>query len=382
MKNFSYFCPTRIVFGKDSLNKLASLLPKDKKIILIYGKGSIKKNGIYDQVKTTLRDFNYCEFEGIEANPKFETCMKAAEFIKEQNAQFILSVGGGSVLDGCKFISVATHFEGDPWDILSKNAAPKSAIEIGCVMTLPATGSEMNSGAVISKLETNEKLSFKTDITFPKFSIIDPTFTYSLPQRQLTNGLVDSFVHTMEQYCTIDINTMIQDEFALGILKTLVALSPNIKEGNNDYNTRANFCWSSTVALNNWIRVGVIEDWATHMIGHELTAFYGIDHAQSLAIVMPRVLEFNLELKKAKLAKLGRDVFGLSGDEDEVAKAAILKVREFFESCEMKCDLSDYGIDKIEASKKVSQRFLDRDVKIGENGSIDYKAIEKILLNC
>lgn len=381
MKNFTYYCPTKIVFGKNNLDKLAGLLPKDKKIILVYGKGSVKRNGIYDKVIEVLKDFDFCEFEGIEANPSFETCMKVVDFIKEEKAEFILSLGGGSVLDACKFIAVARFFEGDAWEILSKQAKVSQALDFAAIMTLPATGSEMNSGSVISKKESKEKLSFRSDLTFPKFSIIDPEFTYSLPQRQLTNGLVDSFVHVMEQYCTIDIQTMIQDEFALGILRTLITLAPNIKEDKKDYELRANFCWSATVALNNWIRVGVIEDWATHMIGHELTALYGIDHAQSLAIVLPRVLEYNFELKKTKLAKLGRTVFALHGNEDELAEEAIIKIKEFFISCGMKINLADYGIDKVEASKKISQRFFERQMKIGEKASIDYKGIEEILLN-
>lgn len=381
MKNFTYYCPTKIIFGKNTLDKLAALLPKDKKIILVYGKGSVKRNGIYDQVAKVLENFDFCEFEGIEANPSYETCMKVVEVIKEEKAEFILSLGGGSVLDACKFIAVARYFEGDAWDILSKQAKVSQALDFAAIMTLPATGSEMNSGSVISKLATKEKLSFRSDLTFPKFSIIDPEFTYSLPQRQLTNGLVDSFVHVMEQYCTIDIQTMIQDEFSLGILKTLVTLAPNIKEDKKDYEVRANFCWSATVALNNWIRVGVIEDWASHMIGHELTALYGIDHAQSLAVVLPRVLEYNFELKKVKLAKLARRVFNLKGNDEELAEEAIIQIKKFFESCGMKINLADYGIDKVEASKKISQRFFERQMKIGEKASIDYKGIEEILLN-
>lgn len=373
MLNFEYYCPTRIVFGKGSVDRLPELIDRSKKVLMISGGGSIKKNGVYDQVKRALSGYDLLEFSGIEPNPKYETCMKAVELIKKENVDFLLAVGGGSVLDGTKFIAAAAKYEGeDPYDILTKGAAVKDALPLGDVITLPATGSEMNSNAVISRLSTNEKLAFADEKVYPRFSVIDPSVTFSLPEKQTINGIVDTFVHTMELYCTYDVDTPLQDAWALGLLKTLIREAPKVLQNPNDYNARANVFWCATCGLNYWMAQGVVQDWSTHGIGHELTAFYGIDHGQSLAIVLPRLLKSQLAAKSDKLAKLGREVFGVTETDDtSAALSAIEKIETFFNSIGMKTKLSDYNINADEAAGKIRDRFAVRGVKLGENGAID-----------
>lgn len=383
MHNFDFYCPTRVLFGKGMISELANLIDKNLKVLIISGGGSIKKNGVYDQVKNALQGYQLYEFEGIEPNPKYETCKKAVELIKKENIDFLLAVGGGSVLDGTKFIAAAAKYQGeDAYDIVTKALEVKEALPLASVITLPATGSEMNKGAVISRISTNEKLAFMSEKVFPKFSIIDPSVTFSLPEKQTVNGIVDTFVHTMEQYCTYDVNTPLQDSWALGLLKTLIQESPKVLQNPNDYDARANVFWCATCGLNYWMSVGCAQDWATHMIGHELTAFYGIDHGQSLAIVMPRLLKNQFQNKKEKLAKLGREVFGLNGSDEETAIGAIEKIEGFFNSIGMKTRLADYGINPEEAASKVRERFNSRNTKIGERGFIEANATYDILRNC
>lgn len=373
MQNFEFYCPTRVVFGKGMIAELPKLIDKSKKIMMTYGGGSIKKNGVYDQVKKALSGYKVFEFEGIEPNPKYETCMKAVEIVKKEGIDFLLAVGGGSTLDGTKFIAAAAKFEGaDPYDILTKGLPVKDALPVGDVITLPATGSEMNGNAVISRLSTDEKLAFASEKVYPKFSIIDPSVTFSLPEKQTVNGIVDTFVHTMELYCTYDVNTPLQDSWALGLLKTLVHEAPKVLENPQDYDARANIFWCATCGLNYWMAVGVVQDWATHGIGHELTAFYGIDHGQSLAIILPRLLKNQLKAKMQKLAKLGREVFGIrESDDEKAALEAVVKIEAFFNSLGMKTKLSDYGIDAREAAEKIRARFAQRGTKLGETGAID-----------
>lgn len=384
MLNFEYYCPTRIVFGKGTIARLSDLIDKSQKILMIYGGGSVKKNGVYDQVKQALSGYDLLEFAGIEPNPKYETCMKAVDLIKKENVGFLLAVGGGSVLDGTKFIAAATKYEGaDPYDILTKGAAVKDALPLGDVITLPATGSEMNCNAVISRLSTNEKLAFADEKVYPRFSVIDPSVTFSLPEKQTVNGIVDTFVHTMELYCTYDVDTPLQDSWALGLLKTLVREAPKVLKNPNDYNARANIFWCATCGLNYWMSLGSVQDWATHGIGHELTAFYGIDHGQSLAVVLPRLLKNQKKVKQEKLAKLGREVFGVqSGDDSVAADQAIEKTEAFFNSIGMKTKLSDYGINAREAAEKIRARFAGRKTKLGEHEAIDANVSFDIVSAC
>lgn len=385
MNNFEYCCPTHIVFGKGTISKLNELIDRSKKVLMIYGGGSIKQNGVYEQVKQALEGYNLLEFGGIEPNPKYETCMKAVELIKREGVDFLLAVGGGSTLDATKFISLAAKYNGDDaYDaIMIRGEQVNEAVPLGDVITLPATGSEMNNGGVISRLSTDEKLPFHSDLVYPKFSIIDPETTYSLPVRQTVNGIVDTFVHVMEQYCTYEVNTPLQDGWALTILKTLIEEAPKVLANPTDYDARANIFWCATCGLNYWISLGAVQDWATHMIGHELTAFYGIDHGQSLAIVMPRLLKNQKISKAKKLAKLARDIFGVTEPVDlKAADAAIEKIEEFFNSIGMKTRLSDYEIDPNEAAEKIRERFAKRNVAFGEKCAVNANTAYDILTEC
>jgi NADP-dependent alcohol dehydrogenase len=380
MKNFTYYNPVKIVFGKDTINTLSTLIEKKHKILLVYGKGSIKKNGIYEQVVKALSGYEYYEFGGIGANPDYETLMKAVTLGKEKNISFILCVGGGSVIDGTKFISAALCFKGDePWDILSKYAKIESAIPFGTVLTIPATGSEMNDGAVISKISSKEKLVFQSPLVFPQFSILDPQATYSLPEKQIINGIVDAYIHVFEQYLTQNINTPLQDRQSEAILKTLIEEAPKVLENLNDYDVRANIMWCATHALNKNLSCGVISDWATHMIGHEVTAIFGLDHAQTLACIMPSLLRYQKDHKLEKVKQYGKRVWGLS-ETDDLYEKTIEKTEQFFNSIGMPTKLSHYKIDKDQLNI-ISERFKQRGMKLGEKGDLGFKEVQEILEN-
>lgn len=384
MKNFRFSTPTEVVFGKGSISNISELIDKNERILIIYGGGSIKKNGVYDQVINSLSGYTYFEFCGIEPNPKYETCVKAIEFVKSNGITFLLSVGGGSVLDATKFIAAAACLDNnvDPWNIILGLAKIDKALPIGDVITLPATGSEMNGNSVISRISTQEKLAFHSTKVIPRFSIIDPTVTFSLPTRQVINGVVDTFVHVMEQYCTYDVDSPLQDLSAIAIIRTLVEETPKALSNPNDYNSKANLFWCATLGLNTWIAQGVVQDWSTHMLGHELTAFYGIDHAQSLAIVLPRLWKYKFDAKKGKLAKLAKEVWKVDNSVDDTiaAQKAIVKTVSFFESIGMKTHLSDYGINPNDAASKIKERLQNRNISGGEHNDIDANAAEEILL--
>lgn len=375
MNNFEFYCPTKIIFGKGTIAKLPELIHKSNKVLITYGGGSIKRNGVYDQVKKALEGYNVIEFGGIEPNPKYETLMKAVEIVKNEGVDFLLAVGGGSTLDGTKFIAAASKYYGDKdaYDYFMVEQNPVlEAVPLADIITLPATGSEMNSGGVISRISTDEKLAFGGVPLYPKFSIIDPQVTFTLPLRQTVNGIVDTFVHVMEQYCTYDVNSPLQDDWALGILRTLIKEASKVIANPEDYDARANIFWCATCGLNYWISLGVPQDWATHMIGHELTAFYGIDHGQSLAIIQPRLLRNQKISKAKKLAKLAREVFGVNEPVDlKAADIAIDKIEAFFNSIGMKTKLSDYEIDSNEAAEKIRERFVQRHAVLGEKGAIN-----------
>lgn len=384
MNNFEFYCPTKMVFGKGSIAKLSELIKKDKKVLMIYGGGSIKKNGVYEQVKEALKEHTVLEFSGIEPNPTYETCMKAVEIVKKENIDFLLAVGGGSVLDGTKFITVTSKYEGEePYDLVAKELPFYEALPIGSVMTLPATGSEMNCASVISRLSTQEKFAMRNPAVYPKFSIIDPETTYSLPIKQVRNGIVDTFAHVMELYATYDVNTPVQDSWALGLIKTLIKEAPKVFENKMDYDAKANICWCATCGLNYWLSVGAVQDWSTHRIGHELTALYGLDHGQSLAIVLPRLWQERKQEKAQKLAKLAREVFGCPETDDlKAADCAIEKTEEFFNSLGMLTKLSDYNINSLEAAQKIKERFEKRGTLLGEDFKVTPQMIYDILKKC
>ncbi|WP_367755976.1 iron-containing alcohol dehydrogenase [Flavobacterium sp. WC2430] len=381
MLNFELYNPTNLVFGKGQIEKLGSLVPKGAKILLAYGGGSIFKNGIHEQVLHNLKGHEIVEFSGIEANPHFETLMKAVAIVKEQHIDFILAVGGGSVIDGVKFISAAVNFEGNPIDILQKRILIKeNAVPFGTVLTLPATGSEMNSGAVVTIESTKEKLAFGGSAMFPQFSICDPTVIESLPKRQLQNGVVDAYTHVMEQYLTYPHEGYLQDRIAEGILQTLIEVGPQVVENPKDYALASNFMWSCTMALNGLIQKGVPSDWATHMIGHELTAMYGIDHARTLAVIAPSLYKVMFETKKGKLAQYGKRIFNLEGTEDEIANEAINKTVEFFHKMGMDTKLSDYTKEYNHTADFIVNRFDERGWKgLGERQNITLDKVKAIV---
>ena len=383
MQNFELYNPTNLVFGKGQIEKLGSLVPKNAKILLAYGGGSIFKNGVYDQVKSALSGFEIVEFGGIEPNPHFETLMKAIEVVKEKNIDFILAVGGGSVIDGVKFISGATHYDGDPMEILKKRILIKEGskvIPFGTVLTLPATGSEMNSGSVVTINATQEKLAFGGSALFPKFSICDPTVITSLPERQIQNGIIDAFTHVMEQYLTYPHEGYLQDRIAEGILQTLIEIGPKVVQNPSDYALASNYMWCCTMALNGLIQKGVPSDWATHMIGHELTALYQIDHARTLAIIAPNLYKVMFETKKQKLAQYGKRIFGLTGSDDEIAAKAIDKTTDFFHTMGMKTKLSECTDNYNSTADFIANRFQERGwVGLGEKQNITIEKVRKIV---
>ena len=388
MLNFELYNPVNYVFGKGQIAKLTDLVPSNTKILIAYGGGSIFKNGVYEQVKAAL-DTQFLaneviEFGGIEPNPRFETLMKAVEIIRTEKIGFILAVGGGSVIDGVKFISAAVHFEGDASEILKKRLLFKDVskvIPFGTVLTLPATGSEMNSGAVVTIEATQEKLTLGGSALFPVFSIVDPTVITSLPKRQLQNGVVDAFTHVLEQYITYPHDALLQDRIAEGILQTLIEIGPDVVENPSDYKLASNFVWSATMALNGLIQKGVPSDWATHMIGHELTALYEIDHARTLAVIGPNLYKVMFETKMDKLAQYGQRVWNIKGNSmEEIAEKAIEKTVEFYHKMGMKTKLSENTENFENTADFIINRFEERGWKaLGEKQNITLDKVRTIV---
>ncbi|MBT8316668.1 MAG: iron-containing alcohol dehydrogenase [Lutibacter sp.] len=382
MNNFDFKNPTKILFGKNQIENLSKEIPENAKLLLLYGGGSIKKNGIYEQVKTALSNFEVLEFGGIPANPEYAVLMDALTIIKEEKITFLLAVGGGSVIDGTKFLSSAALYKGeDPWEILTKSIPTQKGMPFGTVLTLPATGSEMNSGSVITRKETKEKLVMGGPGLFPVFSILDPEVVKSIPQKQIANGLADAYTHVLEQYMTYPVHALLQDRFAESILQTLIEVAPRILKDTSDYNAAANFMWSCTMALNGLIQKGVPTDWAVHMMGHELTALFGIDHARTLAIIAESHYTYNLETKKEKLAQYAERVWNVSeGTLEEKALAGIKKTTEFFHSLGIDTKLSEYTKDYKGTAEIISKRFTDRGWKgLGEHGKVTPSDVEKIV---
>lgn len=380
MHNFDFHNPTHLVFGKGTIANLAKLVPPGARVLLTSGGGSIKKNGVRDQVLEALGTRAVVEFEGIEPNPEYATLMKAVEVVRKEKIDFLLSVGGGSVLDGTKFIAAAARYPAgqDPWQILlDHGASVADAVPVGCVLTLPATGSEANPTAVISRRQTGEKFHFGAPCCFPVFAILDPATTFSLPKKQVVNGIVDAYVHVMEQYATTLAAAPLQDRQAEGILATLVESSGKVlADSPPDLDARASWMWCATQALNTLIGCGVDQDWATHMIGHEITALHGLDHGVTLAIILPGALRERIEQKRAKLAQYGKRVFGV-----ETAEAAIDRTEAFFRDLGMKTRLSEHGIDAKELAAEIDRRFTARKFTCGERGEVDGKLAARIVLS-
>lgn len=372
MLNFEFYNPTRIVFGKDKVAELARLVPPDARVLVLYGGASARKTGTLDEVKAALGARTVTEFAGIEPNPTYETLMRAVEQVRAEKIDFLLAVGGGSVIDGTKFVAAAACFDGEPWDILLKRGSNvQRALPMGTVLTLPATGSEMNNGGVVTRKATQAKLAFSSSHCFPQFSVLDPTKTYTLPREQIANGIADAFVHTMEQYLTYPVQALAQDRFAEGLLQTLIEIAPGALAETPDYDNRANLMWTATLALNGLIGAGVPQDWATHMIGHELTALYGIDHARTLAIVLPSLMDSQRETKREKLLQYAARVWHITeGSDDQLIDAAIARTRSFFEGLGIPTRLSGHGLGGEAVDAVVAQLTAHGMLKLGERRSI------------
>jgi NADP-dependent alcohol dehydrogenase len=380
MNNFIFKNPTKLIFGKGMIAELKNELPVDKRILITFGSGSVKKNGIYQQVVEALKGRNFVEFWGIEPNPSIETLRKAISLGKEKKIDFILAVGGGSVIDGSKLVSAGLLYEGDAWDLVKKGELVTTTVPLASVLTLPATGSEMNKTAVISSLATKEKFPFLSN--YPVFSILDPEVTYSLPSFQIACGLVDTFIHIMEQYMTTTNQSQIMDRWAEGLIQTLVGIAPEITAKNRNYSLMSDFMLTSTLALNGFISLGVTQDWATHRIGHELTALHGMTHAATLAIVFPGTLRVMAQKKQAKILQFGERIWNITeGSAEKRVEKTIQKIEEFFRNAGLSTHLSEENIGD-DTINEICRRFEVRNVKLGEDGDIDSSVIRKILVSC
>lgn len=376
MENFVFQNPTKLIFGKGMISSLSKEIPPDKKIMVTFGGGSVKKNGVYDAVKSALVNHNYIEFWGIEPNPSIETLRKAIALGKENNVNFLLAVGGGSVIDGTKLISAGLCYEGDAWELVKMGRYTKT-IPVATVLTLPATGSEMNSGAVISRSETKEKYAFYSN--FPVFSILDPTVTFTLSKRQIACGIADTFVHVMEQYMTTPGQSRVMDRWSEGVLQTLIEIAPKIEKRSDDYDLMADFMLSATMGLNGFLALGVTQDWCTHMIGHELTALHGLTHGATLAIVFPGTLRVLKEQKKGKILQYGERIWNItSGSDDERIEKTIAKTEEFFASLGLSTRLHQENIGEATIAE-IERRFNERKVTFGENANVTGSVARKIL---
>lgn len=371
--NYTYFNPTSIEFGTGKIKSITKYIDKKLKVLVVYGGGSIKKNGVYEQVKTALEGYTFLEFGGVEPNPSIETLNKAVKIIKDEKIDFILAVGGGSVIDGSKYLAAAALYDGDAWDFLEGKTVEK-ALPLGAILTLPATGSESNTTAVISKLATNEKRYFGSPLVYPKFAVLDPSVMSSLDDRQLANGLVDAFVHTCEQFLTYPTSSLLHDGYSLTILKGLKTLAVNWKD-RHEIQWQENLMLLANQALNGFIGSGVPQDWATHMIGHELTAFYGLDHARSLAVVQPQLIRVMMEDKKEKLYLMGQEVFGVLHNKEIVLEA----LEYMYQSIGISTNLNDYNIDDKVVENITSALKKHGMTNLGEKGNVTLEKVEQIL---
>ncbi|MFH0999909.1 MAG: iron-containing alcohol dehydrogenase [Bacteroidota bacterium] len=380
MYNFEYKNPVKIIFGKDTISLLSKNIPSNSRVLMLYGGGSIFKNGVYEQVKSALKAFTFFEFGGIEPNPTYQTMMSALEIVRKEKIDFLLAVGGGSVVDGTKFLAAAANFDGEAWDICQKGAVVKSAIPIGVVLTLSATGTEMNPFSVVSHKITNEKLAFGSPHVYPKFSILDPNVLKTLPKSQLANGVVDAFVHVMEQYLTFPNHAEVQDRWAEGILLSLIDYGHDYVWKEFNYNVAANIMWAATMALNGQLSLGVPSDWATHTVGHELTALYGLDHGQSLAVILPGMMEVMRKEKHEKLIRYAKNVWKIEGEHDEIIiDEAIVKTEEFFRSLDLKTKLSEYNIPKSGIEQVIEKLNSQGKINLGEQKKLTPNRLRSLL---
>jgi NADP-dependent alcohol dehydrogenase len=382
MENFTYFNPTRIQFGRGKIASINEELPAQAKVLLLAGGGSIRSNGVHAQVIKALGTRKVTEFFGVEANPDFDTLMRAVSIVRSEKIDWILAVGGGSVLDGAKFVAAAAPYSGDTWEILtSRGNTLRTALPIGTVLTLPGTGSEANGASVISRRSIKQKLAFINPLVFPRFSVLDPETTFTLPERQIANGVADAFTHVIEQYLTYPARAAVQDRFAESVMRVLIDEGPGSVKNPNDYDSRANVVWAATWALNGAIGAGVPQDWSSHVIGHELTALHGIDHARTLAVVLPSLLNVQRATKGAKILQYGERVWGVTrGTDSARIDEAIAKTRGFYESLGLRTRLADYNV-KDSVASEVAERLRSRgELGLGEHSDITPEVVQKILL--
>lgn len=382
MNNFNFFNPTRIVFGEGQIAEIDKLVPASARVMVLYGGESARKHGTIADVLAALGGRHIVEFGGIEANPSYSTLMKAVQQIRDKHIDYLLAVGGGSVIDGTKFVAAAVNCDGDPWQEILVEGAKNitSALPFGSILTLPATGSEMNANSVVTRYETHEKLAFSSPLVYPEFSVLDPTKAYTLPPRQLANGVVDAYTHVMEQYLTYPVDAKVQDRFAEGLLLTLIEIGPSLLKNPTDYSLQSNFMWTATLALNGLIGAGVPQDWATHMLGHELTALHGLDHAQTLAIILPSMMQEQRDAKHDKLLQYAERVWGITeGDDEARIDLAISRTREFFEQMGVKTRLGDYQITAEAIPAMISQLAEHGLNQLGEHGDVDLDKSRRVL---
>ena len=381
MKNFTFHNTTKIIFGRDQIPEIVNEIPKDNKVMIIYGGGSVKRNGTLEKVRGSLKDHTIYEFGGVEANPHYETLIQAVALVKDKGVDFLLALGGGSVIDGTKFVAAAACYDGDAWDIVkSYGSVVKKALPVGCVLTIAATGSEMNNVAVVTRAETKDKLFFASPYVMPQFSVLEPELTFTLPQHQTANGVVDAFVHVLEQYVTFPVNAKVQDRLAEGLLNTLKEEGPKVLVNPTDFDARANIMWAATMALNGLLSTGTPADWASHLIGQEITGLYGLDHACTLAVMIPAICKFNLADKKQKLAQYGERVWNIpASDTETMAIQAIDATVAFFETMGIKTRLSDYGLGEDSIPAVIDKLKEHGHVALGEHGNITPEKVEAVL---
>ncbi|WP_298438968.1 iron-containing alcohol dehydrogenase [uncultured Ferrimonas sp.] len=374
---FQFQNPTRILFGEGQISEISQQIPADAKVLVLYGGGSIKRNGIYAQVEQALQHHQWLEFDGIEPNPTVETLDNAVKLVKAEQIDFLLAVGGGSVIDGTKYVAAAAKYQGYGWDILDGKAQVTDAMPLGCILTLPATGSESNAAAVVTRVATAEKKAFFSPLVYPQFAVLDPTAMSTLPDRQLRNGIVDAFVHICEQYLTFPAGNMVQDGYAESLLRNLIVLAQQFDDRRQPQ-WQANLMYTANQALNGLIGAGVAHDWATHAIGHELTTLYGLDHAQTLAVVQPALLRQQYVHKHDKLVQMGKNVFGIDGK--DAAQQCINAIEALYRELGVGTKLDDYGVNRLDAVEQVSAALAEHgQLPLGEHGHIELADCEQIL---
>lgn len=383
IKNFTFQSPTKLIFGKGSIGALKREIPPDKNILLLFGGSSLKTFGTYDKIKDALSNREFLtEYSGIEPNPEYEQLLDCVDIVRKNNINYILAAGGGSVIDAAKFVALAALYEGNPWHIVETfGACCKAALPLSVIVTLPASGSEVNRDTVISRVSKKAKLPVGNSFIYPQFAILDPTLTYTLPEEQTANGILDTFVHVLEQYLTTDLNAKLQDRFAESILLTLIEEAPIVLSEPENYDSRSNIMLCSSMAMNGFLRAGVQGDWSSHMISHELTTLLGLPHARALAVIVPLILNYCIDSKKDKLVRYAREVWHISDcDKNKLAHVAIEKTVEFFHQLGFKTKLSDYSVGEKEIDKLVKQLISHQMIKLGENRNITPDVVRGILV--